>query len=440
MATIKYLLQSKSENAPIYLRLSLGRNHTIKRKTGLTINPKNWSKATGKPKQTSARNKNTSSELDKLSAKIYSDVNKASTNGNTINGNWLQRRIDIHFERINENNQSELIVDAIQSIIDTADVRKNGTGGVGLSKSRVNAYKSLKRIFSEYQHGNSFKVRDVNVRFANDFLKWLLKSKQYSKSYALKKIADLKTVCNNAESEGIKTHPQLKNISTGKPKNKTIIYLSHSELEQIANCDKIKSEALKNALKWLLLGCDIGQRGGDLLRINEDNFVTRNGLEVIELTQQKTGKHITIPVLKTTREILKTGLPYKISIQKLNEYLKEVCKLAEINEMTKGGVVEVTKKGKGNKHKRKKYGLYPKHDLITSHVCRRSFATNNYGKLPTSLIMRITAHSTEKMFLNYIGKNQLDYAQQIADWHKLEEQKSQKKSQLKVVKKASNQS
>jgi|TARA_R100000479_G_scaffold174871_1_gene124276 integrase len=439
MATIKYLLQSKSENAPIYLRLSLGRENTIKRKTGLTINPKDWSKATGKPKQTSARNKNTSTELDKLSTKIYEDVNEASSKGNTINGNWLQRRIDIHFERINENNQSELVADAIQAIIDTADVRKNGTGGVGLSKSRVNAYKSLKRIFSEYQDSNSFKVREINVKFANDFLRWLLNSKQYSKSYAVKKIADLKTVCNNAESEGIKTHSQLKNISTGKPKNKTVIYLNPTELEQIANSEKIKSEALKNARKWLLLGCDIGQRGGDLLKINEDNFVTRNGYEVIELTQQKTGKHIAIPVLETTREILKTGLPYKISIQKLNEYLKEVCKLAEIDEMTEGGVVEVTKKGKGNKHKRKKFSTYPKHELITSHVCRRSFATNKYGKLPTSLIMQITAHSTEKMFLNYIGKNSFDYAQQIADFYILEDQKNKKEPQLKVVKKASNQ-
>jgi len=34
MATIKYLLQSKLDNAPIYLRLSLGRSNTLKRKTG----------------------------------------------------------------------------------------------------------------------------------------------------------------------------------------------------------------------------------------------------------------------------------------------------------------------------------------------------------------------------------------------------------------------
>ena len=43
MATIKFLLQSKSDNAPIYLRLSVNRDLVIKRKTGLFINPINWS-------------------------------------------------------------------------------------------------------------------------------------------------------------------------------------------------------------------------------------------------------------------------------------------------------------------------------------------------------------------------------------------------------------
>lgn len=434
MATIKFLLQSKSDNAPIYLRLSLGRKQSIKRKTGLTINPKEWSTATGKPKQNIDTNKSLSSKLDKLSSKVYDDVNDASSNGVKITGIWLEERIDIHFGRTNENLQSELITESIQNIIDMAEVRKNSKGGIGLSKSRINSYKALKRIFTEYQKAKSYKVKEVNIKFANDFLKYLLHERKYSKSFAIKKIADLKTVCTNAGDEGIKTHSTLKKIPSANAKNETIIYLTPSELDLIADSDKIKTEALENARKWLLLGCNIGQRGGDLLNITENNFVIRNGLEVIELTQQKTGKNVTIPVLETTKEILKTGLPYKISIQKLNEYVKEVCRLAEINEMTKGGIIKVTEKGKGNKQKRKTYGTFPKHELITSHVCRRSFASNNYGILPTSLIMQITAHGTEKMFLNYIGKDRLDYAQQIADFYTLQAQKNKKEPQLRLVK------
>jgi integrase len=91
-----------------------------------------------------------------------------------------------------------------------------------------------------------------------------------------------------------------------------------------------------NARKWLLLGCNLGQRGQDLLNLTEDNFVTRNGLEVIELKQQKTGKQVTIPVLPVTKEILKEGLPYRISLQKFNKLLKDLCKEAKIDDVIPG--------------------------------------------------------------------------------------------------------
>jgi len=185
-----------------------------------------------------------------------------------------------------------------------------------------------------------------------------------------------------------------------------------------------------------LLGCNLGQRGGDLLKLNDTNFINRNGLEVIELKQQKTGKNVTIPVLETTKEIIKTGLPYKISIQKFNKHIKNICEIAEINEQVQGGVITVTEKGKGNKQKRKIDGTFPKWQLMSSHVCRRSFATNLYGILPTALIMQITAHSSEKMLLNYIGKDSLDYAKQIADFYTIQALKDKGETNLTLVKEA----
>jgi hypothetical protein len=50
MATIKFILQSKSESSQIYLRLSLNKSESFKRKTGYTINAKDWSSTSGFPK------------------------------------------------------------------------------------------------------------------------------------------------------------------------------------------------------------------------------------------------------------------------------------------------------------------------------------------------------------------------------------------------------
>jgi hypothetical protein len=65
---------------------------------------------------------------------------------------------------------------------------------------------------------------------------------------------------------------------------------------------------------------------------------------------------------------------------------------------------------------RKESKQYKKYELVTSHIGRRSFATNFYGIIPTSLLIGATGHSTEAMFLNYIGKTDTQKANQLADY------------------------
>lgn len=450
MATLKFTLQSKKANAPIYARLSVKRGTILYRKTGLTIDHGQWSKKTGYPKQTNPNNKNLTAELRKLNTHIFDNLNKI--NIDEVTGDWLQFNIDLFFKRVNEQKVSEYVTDTIETYIKNAPTRKNAKGGIGLSKSRIETLKGLLRLFTQYEQKTKkrYKVKQINIPFSNSFLNFLIDELRYSKSYSLKKIDDLKTVCYDAEIYGVEVSPQLKKIVTGKPKRMLPVYLNDVELDKIKNLN-ILSQSLNNARKWLILGCNIGQRGSDLLNITKHNFVTRNGLLVIELEQEKGGKIVTIPVLNDAKEIYDNGLPYKISIQKFNDYIKELCKLAEINQVIKGNricmldekgnVIPQDKKGNYIKKgvKRNVEGDYSKHELVSSHICRRSFATNNYGILPTPLIMQITAHSTEKMFLKYIGKNSLDYAKQIADFYELQKLRNQKQPQLEVIKKASNQ-
>lgn len=427
MATVNFRVKGKRNPSPIYLQFRHENKHNIWKKSGKVIDPNNWNAGKKKPFLRSPELKDLAKDLRDLGNHLTDSFN--DTSGGNIDGDWLQREIDrFNGNLLPEEVRSDLLVDSIQHIIDTASVRENSKGGLGLSKSRVNSYKNLLNIIKKYQGRKKIRVQDVDINFGKSFLHWMINKKKYSEGYARKKIDDLKTVCGDAEINGLVVNSQLKKVRGGKTKNGHIVYLSSKELNQISNA-KIKSSALRNTRKWLLLGCNLGQRGQDLLNLSEKNFVTRRGLELIELTQQKTGKQVTIPVLPTTQEILMEGLPYKISLQKFNDQLKELCKQAEINDMVVAGkITMVDKEGneipkdKNGKYtekgeKRKIIGSFPKHEVISSHVCRRSFATNNYGKLPTPLLMQITAHSTEKMFLGYIGKSSMDYAQQIADYY-----------------------
>ena len=65
---------------------------------------------------------------------------------------------------------------------------------------------------------------------------------------------------------------------------------------------------------------------------------------------------------------------------------------------------------------RKKSGVYPKWKLVSSHIGRRSFATNFYGEIPTTYLTYITGHSTESMFLKYIGKSNKDKAMEMTNF------------------------
>src|SRR5690606_10788368 len=94
------------------------------------------------------------------------------------------------------------------------------------------------------------------------------------------------------------------------------------------------------------------------------------------------------------------------SHQRYNDYVKDVCELAGLTDKVPGGL---------RVDNRKVSGKYPKYQLITSHAGRRSFATNYYGKIPTSFLKDITGHGTEQMLLKYIGKSSKDTAFEAYD-------------------------
>jgi integrase len=146
-----------------------------------------------------------------------------------------------------------------------------------------------------------------------------------------------------------------------------------------------------------------------LLNITDKNIKDIKGVKIIELKQQKTGKLVAIPLLPEALEIVESGLPRKISLEHFNQYSKDICEIAEIDAIVKG-------KMRIDDKRTLTAGYYKKWQVISSHVCRRSFATNFYGRIPTSVLMNITAHGTESVFLKYIGKTTYDNAYQMLEY------------------------
>jgi integrase len=443
MATVTFLLQSTSNPANIYVRLSIDRKNVFKRKTGYVINPNNWSGETSLPKQNDVENKQLRIDLKKLSTEIENRLNTATSSGEEITGDWLQHQIDNITGKQKKTDEDRLI-NYIQSYIENLPYKERPNNKQGVSRGTVQKYTTLKHKIADFEKFKKkrFYVKDVNTKFRKEFITYLRNDDKLNNNSAGRYIKFMKTVCIDAKNNGIETHEQLNQIK-GFTEDAAKVFLSVEELEKIDNTPFVRP-ALENAKNWLMIGCYTGQRVSDLLKMTAENIVKRGEVELIELKQVKTNKRVSIPVLPEVKKILNYNngeFPAKISAQKFNNHLKDLCKLAGLNEPTEGAILVDLDEGnetiKKENHKwRKQVGTFPKHELITSHVCRRSFATNFYGNMPTPVIMKITGHSTEAQFLEYIGKSEDDSAIQFLEYYLKQAQINRKEPQMTILKQA----
>ena len=436
MATVNFRIRSKA-NKPVSISvyISLEESNVISTPSGFTVHPKDWSKITKRPKQNSESNKKTFSNLNTLQDFIYDEVNTAQGKGQLIDVYWLKAKIDECFNRVKKTDSS-LLTNHIQYIVDNANTRKiKGSNKVGLSENRLKGYRNFKTIIEEYQKviKNKIHFQDISKSFVDRFTNWLFNNKKYSTNSAGKILDNLKTVCLDAEKLDIKVNPYAKQIEGFREQNneRLIVTLSFVELEQIRIAE-LETEAQENARNWLLLGCEIGQRASDLLRLTPDNLRYKSNRIYIDIEQRKTGKAVTVGVIAPhVIEIVENKFPYPISQQKLNKHIKQVCRLAKIEEQIEGKKYD-TKTG------RKKTDFYPKWQLVTSHTFRRSFATNYYKKIPTPVLIGITGHSKESMFLEYINRREDKDLNADLFMQFYETIQKEKQPEMKVIKNASN--
>ena len=122
----------------------------------------------------------------------------------------------------------------------------------------------------------------------------------------------------------------------------------------------------------------------------------------MKLNIEKTrGKDQVIPLSKNAIEILKkykgnvsAPLPM-ISSQKLNEYIKEAAKKAEINEM-----ITISRYS----GRVKKEQTVPKHELLTIHTARKSFVTISLTLGMNQMTIRaISGHKSDSAFRRYVN-------------------------------------
>lgn len=145
MATVKFRVLHKTENAQIYIRFSIDRDNVFQIKTGKIINPKYWSVKTSRPIQTQPQFKILYTELNELETFVLKEYNSDYSKGVIFSKDWLAEKIDKFYNRIEIKEDDTVFINYLQNFTDF----KRSTASY--TESTLKKYNNLKDRFQSYQ-------------------------------------------------------------------------------------------------------------------------------------------------------------------------------------------------------------------------------------------------------------------------------------------------
>lgn len=413
MATINFFVSAKKRKiAPVYVRLSAGRGTDLIVKSGLMVNPAEWSNKTQTIKQRikTKEEEDFTSKLRELRTEIEDRI---KSYGQEFARQWLESVI-YQFHHKKEQDAKTLNEYIEQHIIEIEEGKQQTKSGRNVTIGTARRLRGFQRIFNEYQGVytekglNRLKVAEKKPRplqlidFDNvtiDFYKSFnnfLSDEGYLLNTQGRFIKELKYFMNKSLIDKKHTNREFKEQAFGGvTEDSFTIYLTQEQIEKIYQHDLSHDKRLETARDKFIVLCETTLRVSDYDNI-DINIRSVKGVRVIDLYQKKTGNRVIIPLTQRMKEILDkyNGQLPRIHENYVNKYIKTVAFQVGLTETVHW---ETTKYGKKYPKSAKMY------ELITCHSGRRSGATNMYlAGIPIIDIMKITGHLSEKTFMRYI--------------------------------------
>jgi integrase family protein len=389
----------------------------FKYSTGECINPNDWDFNARMPK---SRKGAEGVRLRKIATHImqYNDflvtlIDNYKLNGEKITRNKIKNAFDVKFKPDKVVNGFEYFTDFVSDFVSSAKGMINKNTGKEYSQSRIYLYNlalvSL-RDFENYTK-KQIKFSEYNAQLNDDFVEFCRNEKKYSANSIGELVSSIKALLRKAKEKGYTIADDLESFTKTKEESISVA-LSEAEIERLVAFDFSKDKRLENTRDLMILGLWTGLRVSDVMAlpaIDPDS-------KFIEVEPQKTrntsGIKVVIPLHHHIKDMIrKRGMPTPLNSSYFNKFVKEVCRIVGFNDEVEGTLMNP-------KTRRKERGVFEKWQLISSHTCRRSFATNLYlMNFPTLSIMKITGHTTEASFLKYIKVTPKEHAEKLlAHW------------------------
>lgn len=437
-----YLKQPKSEKETlIIIQFYVKTEKAIfKYSTGEKINPENWDFDNRLPKTKKglggAKLKKITSNIMLYDTFLERLIDNCKINNTPISRKFLKTEFDKHFKKeIKEDDKGfEYLTDFIDDFVLKAPNLINRSTKRNYNTTKIKHYKKVNNRLKEFEtyRRSKIKIDKFDITVYDALIQYLTDNKKYSVNYTGDIIKNVKKLLKVADVEfGYNVHKDYERSEFSVLKEESIsIALDEDEIDTLFNHDFSEDEKLQNCRDLAIIGLWTGLRVSDFLNLPDisvkDKFITVQP----QKTKNSSGVKVVIPLHHQIKEVIKErGMPRMISDMKFNEYIKIVCKRVGFKDLVKGSLMVKDEK---TEIYRKKVGMYPKYKLVSSHACRRSFATNLYKmNFPTLSIMKITGHSSEKSFLSYIKVTPTEHAEKLLNhWNDYYNSKEAEKVQV----------
>ena len=421
MGTVKFYIRTKNNPAKIYCRFVNGRSIDLRVPLLFVVNPNHWDAANQKIRNViEVKNRDEiNRSLSRLKVEILDSFNSDYAIGEVIDKSWFKTVISEFFKRPSgedkaENNDHKVYYTDFATwwIENKAKSWLTSTGKY-MNEREKSKYKAFIEIVKEFQGKNKLVIKKTNHEAVMNLVDYL-HANDYASSTIKRHINRFKFFLNRADQENIRLDKSyLQRVFIPESVEVKEPYLNIKEITAIYNHDFSHNKELDKVRDNLIIACWTGLRISDFLRLDTSNFIDNE----IHIKTKKTGASVVIPVHNMVEKILikKNGkLDNDISDQKFNVLVKKVCAEVGINEKIKGKILDPKKK-------RKVITEQPKHMFISSHIGRRSFATNLIGKLDDATIMAIGGWSSKEVMYGYIKKTSHEHADKLKKyWSQIE--------------------
>jgi site-specific recombinase XerD len=261
-------------------------------------------------------------------------------------------------------------------------------------------YRTLINHLNLYCDNNNMQpyVEHVNARFLKGFQHFLRDTLKHTDNTVVKYLKECKTFFNFLHERSFIDQINFSGIKTTETEGE-IYTLSIDEIQKIQGMD-FKNTKLNSVRDIFCFQCWTGQRISDIVNIRwEDIHTNKEGNKIWNFISIKLEERVIVPIIPQAEQIISKyendPLPLPImSTQKINEYLKEIGKLAELDR-------KVRKVKYYNGELQTEY--LPFFKVLTTHVARKSYITNSLIlEIPERVVRSISKHKNEKSFRRYV--------------------------------------